>query len=187
VSGADAPPRRLRLFVALDLPPTARQALARFRDAAADADVWRPIGDDALHLTLVFLGARPEGDVAAIEAVLRAASGPAPPLRLAGALMLPPRRARVLCAAVEDREGELAALQARVSAGLEAAGLHRPEARPFRAHATVARLRPRARPPRTVDAGPEPAAFRGEAVTLYVSRLHPHGARYEALSRVPLR
>jgi 2'-5' RNA ligase len=182
----DARPPRLRLFVALDLPAAARAALAAFREAAADPDVWRPVGDEALHLTLAFLGARPEDDVARIEPVLRDAAGAAPPLRLAGALLLPPRRARVLCAAVEDRDGELAALQARVSAGLEAAGVYKPEARPFRAHATVARLRPRARAPREAGVDPEPIAFAGEAVTLYVSRLHPHGARYEPLVRVPL-
>jgi 2'-5' RNA ligase len=193
---------RLRLFVALDLPEPARTALARFRDAAADEEVWRPVDDAALHVTLAFLGSRPPGDVATIEGVLREAAGPAsplgerasaapppgaPPLRLAGALLLPPRRARVLCAALEDRDGSLAALQARVSAGLEAAGVYTPEKRPFRAHATVARLRPRARAPRSVDAAPEPIEFAGEAVTLYASRLHPHGARYEALARVPLR
>jgi RNA 2',3'-cyclic 3'-phosphodiesterase len=177
----------LRLFVALDLPAQARAALAAFRDAAADPAVWRPLPDEALHLTLAFLGRRPEGDVASVERVLTAAAGPAPPLALGGPLLLPPRRPRVLCADVEDREGVLAALQARVSEGLASAGVYVPEKRPFRAHATVARLRPRARAPREGPAeGPEPLAFRGEAVTLYASHLHPAGARYEALARVPL-
>jgi RNA 2',3'-cyclic 3'-phosphodiesterase len=107
-------------------------------------------------------------------------------LALTGALLLPPRRARVLCASLDDLDGTLAALQSRVSEGLAAAGVYEPEKRPFRAHATVARLRPRARAPRTVTAAPPPLEFHGEAVTLFVSRLHPHGARYEALSRVPL-
>ena len=107
----------LRLFVALDLPPEARAALAAFRDAAADPAVWRPVGDDALHLTLAFLGRRPPEAVAAAGRVLEACAGPAPALALGGALLLPPRRPRVLCVAVGDSGGALAALQSRVSAG----------------------------------------------------------------------
>lgn len=176
----------LRLFVALDLPPQARAALAAFRDAA-DPAVWRPLPDEALHLTLAFLGRRPEGDVQTVAGVLADAAGAAPPLALGGPLLLPPRRPRVLCAEVEDREGALAELQASVSAGLAAAGVYRPESRPFRAHATVARLRAGARAAREGPAaGPEPVAFAGEALTLYASHLHPSGARYEPLARVPL-
>ena len=176
----------LRLFVALEFPAPARAALAAFRDAAADPEVWRPVADEAIHLTLAFLGRRPAEDVATIEPVLHAAAGPAPRLALGGALLLPPRRARVLCADLDDRDGTLAALQSRVSDGLAAAGVYTPEKRPFRAHATVARLRSRARAPRSVDAAPEPLEFAGEALTLFVSRLHPHGARYEPLVRVNL-
>ena len=54
---------KLRLFVALDLPAPARAALAAFRAAAADPAIWRPVPDEALHLTLAFLGHRPEADV----------------------------------------------------------------------------------------------------------------------------
>jgi 2'-5' RNA ligase len=175
-----------RLFVALELPPAARSALVAFRDAAADPDVWRPVPNESLHLTLAFLGRRPADDVAAVEDALRAAAGPAPRLALAGAVLLPPRRARVLCAALDDPDGTLAELQARVSDGLAAAGVYTPEKRPFRAHATVARLRPRARAPRTVSGDPEPLEFHGEALTLFESRLHPHGARYEPLVRLNL-
>ena len=177
----------LRLFVALDLPPEARAALAAFRDAAADAATWRPVGDDALHLTLAFLGDRPGDDVAAVARVLEECAGPAPGLTLGGALLLPPRRARVLCVEVREEGGALAALQARVAGGLAAAGVYEPESRPFRAHATVARLRPRARAPREApSAAPEPLSFHGEALALYASHRHPVGARYEAHARVPL-
>ena len=176
----------LRLFVALELPPAVRDALVAFREAAADPDVWRPLPPEALHLTLAFLGRRPAGDVAAIGAVLHEAAGPAPRLALNGAVLLPPRGARVLCAALADPDGTLAALQSRVSDGLAAAGVYTPEKRPFRAHATVARLRPRRRAPRRVPAEPEPLEFEGDALTLFESRLHPHGARYEPLVRVSL-
>ena len=176
----------LRLFVALELPEPARAALVAFRDAAADPAIWRPVAPEAIHLTLAFLGRRPAEDVATIGPVLSAAAGPAPRLALGGALLLPPRRARVLCASLADPDGTLGALQARVSDGLAAAGVYVPEKRPFRAHATVARLRSGARAPRSLDAAPEPLELAGEALTLFVSRLHPHGARYEALERVEL-
>jgi 2'-5' RNA ligase len=177
----------LRLFVALELPPEVRAALVSFRDAAGDPDVWRPLAPEAIHLTLAFLGSRPEEEVETIGKVLRSAAGPAPRLALTDALLLPPRRARVLCASLADLDGTLAELQSRVSDGLEAAGVYTPEKRPFRAHATVARIRPRARPPRAVTVVPQPLEFHGEALTLFVSRLHPHGARYEPLVRVPFR
>jgi 2'-5' RNA ligase len=176
----------IRLFVALELPERVRSALAEFCREAAAPDVWRPVAVDNLHLTLAFLGRRPEADVVAIEPALAGCARPAPRLALGAALLLPPRRARVLCAEVEDPDGTLAALQACVSAGLARAGVYTPEKRPFRAHATVARLRPSARAPRSLEAAPEPVAFLGEALTLYESRLHPSGARYEPRVRIVL-
>ena len=174
----------LRLFVALDLPELVKDTLANLE---VDGDSWRPVKREALHVTLAFLGARPPTDVAAIEPIIAAqASTGGPDLTLGAILLLPPRRARVLTVALEDPDGTLAALQARVSAGLEAAGVYTPEKRPFRAHVTIARLRPRVRPPRTAALDPEPVAFAGRAVTLYVSRLHPSGARYEPLSSASL-
>jgi RNA 2',3'-cyclic 3'-phosphodiesterase len=183
---ASSRPDALRLFVALELPPPALDALTRFRDTAADPEIWRPVPTQSLHLTLAFLGRRPATDVPTIEGVLHAAAGPAPRLAFTGALLLPPRRPRVLCASLADLDGTLADLQSRVSDGLAAAGVYTPEKRPYRAHATVARLRPRARAPRSVDTAPEPLEFAGEALTLFESRLHPHGARYEPLVRLNL-
>jgi 2'-5' RNA ligase len=185
-SPAAAGERPVRLFVALDLPDPVRDALAALA-AAADPDVWRPLGRHALHVTLAFLGPRPPSDVAAVDALLSPeAGGPAPPLALAEAEVLPPRRGRVLVARIDDPTGALGELQARVSRALAAAGLYTPEQRAFHPHATVARLRPRARPPRAAGLPLEPLGFHPDAVTLYVSRLHPSGARYEPLARAPL-
>jgi 2'-5' RNA ligase len=173
---------KLRLFVALDLPAAARAALARFRDEAAEPAVWRPLPEASLHVTLAFLGYRLEDDVERIADVLRGLPPwVAPELALGGGLLLPPRRARVLTVALGDPEGGLAALQAGVSARLAAGGLYEPEARPFRPHVTVARLRAGARPPRALEAAPEPLSFRAGAVTLYRSRPGRGGAVYEPL------
>ena len=179
---AGAPAPKPRLFVALALPAVAREALGRFRDAAADPAVWRPLPESSFHVTLAFLGHRPADDVERVAAVLRALRAPgAPALSLGDGLLLPPRRARVLTVELADRDGTLGTIQAEVSAGLAAAGLYAPEARPFRAHVTVARLRPGARAPRALDAAPEAVAFTGGAVTLYRSRLQRGGAVYEPL------
>ena len=74
----------VRLFVALDLPDAARAALARFRDAAADPVVWRPLDEASFHVTLAFLGHRPEEDVERVAAVLRALPPWEPPRLGAG-------------------------------------------------------------------------------------------------------
>jgi 2'-5' RNA ligase len=178
---------KLRLFVALDLPEPARAALVAFRAAAADPAIWRPVADEALHLTLAFLGHRPEADVEAVAAVLRDAPATAPRLTLGRALGLPLKRPRVLTAAIVDHDGTLAELQEWVSDKLAARGLYVPEERAFRPHATVARLRPDAKVAGAKMPGPAPVSFYGEALTLYESRLRRGGARYEPLARLPLR
>jgi RNA 2',3'-cyclic 3'-phosphodiesterase len=179
----DAAPRRVRLFVALDLPPAAVSALAAFRDAAADPAVWRPLDDATFHVTLAFLGHRPETDVPAVRGVLGGLAPREPAtLALGDGLLLPPRRARVLTVALEDASGELRALQAEVSGGLEAAGVYTPEARPFRPHVTVARLRPDARAPRELGVAPERVPFPAGPVVLYRSHVGRGGASYEPLA-----
>ncbi len=178
---------KLRLFVALDLPEPARAALAAFRAAVADPAVWRPVPDEALHLTLAFLGHRPEADVERIAAVLREAPPSAPRLTLGRALGLPMKRPRVLTTAIVDHDGTLAELQGWVSRELAERRLYVPEAREFRPHATVARLRPDARVAGGKLPGPAPVTFYGEAITLYRSQLRREGARYEPLARLPLR
>jgi 2'-5' RNA ligase len=178
----------LRLFVALELPGEVRLALARYRDSVAVAEpaaVWRPVSAASLHVTLAFLGHRPEEDVEPVAAVLAGLpSWPAPELVLGGALLLPPRRARVLAVALADRSGDrLARLQAEVAGALAAAGLLVPESRAFLPHVTVARLRAGARSPRGLGAGtePEPVRFAGGPLTLFRSRLGRDGAVYQPL------
>jgi 2'-5' RNA ligase len=176
----------MRLFVALEVPDEARRALAAFRDEAADPAVWRPVADDSLHLTLAFLGNRPDGDVETCARVLGEAAGEqAPILRLTTALLLPPRGARVLCADVADAGG-LKDLQSRVSEGLARAAVHVPEKRPFHAHMTVARLQRGAHPPRGLSGlpDPQPLEFPGHYLTLFRSQLRPAGSYYEPLVRV---
>ena len=162
-----------RLFVALDLPDGIRATLA------ADSDRPRDVAPDprsrALHVTLAFLGNRPETDVDLIRPVIEAEHArPA-----ARARPHPHRSKRVL--ARGDHGRPAAPSKPASPTALQAAGVYTPETRPFRPHVTLARLRPRTKPPRGTTLTLEPRSFHGEAVTLYASRLHPDGARYEAL------
>ena len=166
-----------RLFVALDLPDGIRATLAA---VPIDRTTWRPIPEANLHVTLAFLGNRPETDVDLIDVGLITpiieAEHEGPELSLGDVRSF----GRVLAA---ELTGDLQPLQARVAQSLEAAGVYTPETRPFRPHVTLARLRPRTKAPRGTALTLEPRSFHGEAVTLYASRLHPDGARYEALVR----
>jgi RNA 2',3'-cyclic 3'-phosphodiesterase len=178
-----------RLFVALELPADVRAGLAAFGRAAAENDrALRPSRQDALHLTLAFLGHRALDEVEPARAVVRSVAGsPAPVLTLAGALWLSPRRPHVLTVALEDAGGALGALQATMVERLAGALPWQPEARPFRAHVTVARVRREWRP--RVDELPQApqASFTARAVVLFRSHLGGGGpSRYEALERADL-
>ena len=178
-----------RLFAALELPADVRAGMAAFgREAAANDRALRPSRADALHLTLAFLGHRALDEVAPACAVVRDMAGsPAPVLTLAGALWLAPRRPHVLTVGLEDADGALGSLQAAIVARLADALPWQPEARPFRAHVTVARVRRDWRP--RVDDLPEAprATFTAGAVVLFRSHLGGAGpSRYEALERAEL-
>jgi 2'-5' RNA ligase len=177
-----------RLFAALELPIDVRAALGAFGRAAADGDfALRAVSDDALHVTLAFLGHRPLDDIApAAEAVRSAVDGPVAALSLGDPLWLAPRRPHVLTVEVVDGDGELIALQERVVAALVDATGYQRDRRRFRPHVPVARVRHGAAPRRRgLPEGPR-AAFAGEAVVLYRSWLGGGPARYEALERVAL-
>ena len=178
-----------RLFAALELPAPVRDALAAFGRAAAEDDfALRPVGDDALHVTLAFLGHRPLDDIDPAREAVRAAGSVAGALDLAlgEPLWLAPRRPHVLTVEVLDATGALFALQERVVAELAEAVDYEPERRRFRPHVTVARVRHGARPrQRGLPEAPS-ASFAGDAVALYRSYLGGGPARYEALERVAL-
>ena len=178
-----------RLFAALELPADVRGALGAFGRAAADGDfALRAVSDDALHVTLAFLGHRPLDDIPfASEAVRAAVAGPVAALALGDPLWLAPRRPHVLTVEVVDGDGALMALQERVVAALVEATAYEPDRRRFRPHVTVARVRHGAAPRRRGLPEAPKAEFAGEAVVLYRSWLGGGPARYEALERVALR
>jgi 2'-5' RNA ligase len=89
----------------------------------------------------------------------------------------------VLWIGLRDDDGMLAAIAGAVATALASLGFE-PEARAFRAHVTLARLR--APQPVTLGAVVRPVAFEVDHVALFQSHLHPKGARYERLAALPL-
>jgi 2'-5' RNA ligase len=183
----------LRSFVAVLLPDPVRarvdEAVAALRRRAGGVS-WVRV--ENFHLTLRFLGAIDEATSDRVRAALaEAAAGCSPfDLTLGGFGAFPSAgAARVLWVGLLAGSEPLAALHARVEQALAARGVP-PEGRPFHAHVTLGR----ARDPRGVrgldDAlavAPGPlGATRVEAVHLMRSDLHPAGARYSVLARVPL-
>ena len=175
--------------MALDLPEGERAALASWRDELiADRDDLRPVAEEALHVTLAFLGYRPETEAVAIaEAMARGAGSAAPPLlRPAEVVPLPPSRPRLFALGLEEADGDCSQLQQSISDALEAGRFYKPERRPFWPHVTLARVK-RDRRADPLPAAPPPLKpFRAAQVTLYRSLLRPEGARYEALECLAL-
>jgi 2'-5' RNA ligase len=187
-SGRPGSPRA-RLFVALDPAPDARAGLAAWRDELiAGRDDLRPVRAEALHVTLAFLGYRPEKEVDAIAAAAFGALGglAAPVLAPGHVRPLPPRAPRLFALDLGDEDGRCGAVAAAVAGALAAARFHRPEKRPVWPHMTLARVKRdrRAQPLAVAPGAPEP--FAAPDVVLYRSHLRPEGARYEALARLAL-
>jgi 2'-5' RNA ligase len=154
--------------------------------ASAAREGLRAVPPESLHVTLAFLGERPEEEVAAIGAALHEAAAPVPRLAVGAPTWLPPRQPRVLAVDLEDPGGACSRLQGAVSAALVDLGAFTPERRPFRPHVTVARVRKGHRVDTALPALSRRPTFAASALTLYRSRLSPKGASYHALERVAL-
>jgi RNA 2',3'-cyclic 3'-phosphodiesterase len=183
----------MRCFVAIDLPDDVRAAVAaaqeRLRGAAPKADV-RWVAPGSMHLTLKFLGE--VADAEPIRAVLASVASRHGPIALAagGLGAFPgPSRPRVLWAGITAGVRELGLLAADVERALAPLGFA-PEARPFRGHLTVARVRsPRGLARIGAVLGADASAFGSWTATdvvLYRSHLRPTGSIYEPLARVEL-
>jgi len=194
--------RAARLFVALDLPDEIRSGIAEWQRGSLGDPALRPIRPAGLHVTLCFLGHRPQEAVAEAEAVL-AAIEPRPVALRFEADPAPLPRGRPGLYAIAAESEEAVGLQGELAAALIAAGLYEPEKRRFWPHVTVARVRserlePRkgerrgkGRPRRVSDPpGALPARlcepFGAVRLALYRSILKPEGAEYESLAGVDL-
>ena len=169
---------RVRLFLALRLPDPAVDALVAWQQRELRERIVPPA---SLHVTLAFLGSRPERELPAILDELRAAARRAgrPVLMAVGY-----RETRSVGMLVLDDEGGRAtALADDVQQRLERLGVYEREQRPWLPHLTVVRFRRR---PGLRPRLPELEPFSPSEAAAYLSRLHPSGARYEVLESVSL-
>jgi len=185
----------LRVFCAVELPGSIRASagehIEALRRLAPDVRAgWeRP---EKLHITLKFLGEIEQARVSALAEAACAAARSLEPFDLSveGAGAFPPRGpARVLWLGLKDSAGALALLQRRLEEECVARGFAR-EARPFKAHVTIARLRRPTGARRLAalheEKGFARAEFSVRDLVLIRSELGRGGSRYTELSRHPL-
>jgi 2'-5' RNA ligase len=185
---------RARLFVALDLPDRIREGIAAWGEEALADPALRPVPVESLHVTLAFLGHRPEKEIESIAEAVRESVGAAPWVELLDPVPRPPRgRARLFALPALSPGTE--ALQAGLEQRLVEGGFYEPAKRPFWPHVTVARVRPEARGSRRPAVVSDPPAklpealseaFLGVRLALYRSELKPTGAQYVPLAQFEL-
>jgi RNA 2',3'-cyclic 3'-phosphodiesterase len=194
----------MRLFVGLDLDEGIRGQITRFlegvRGFAPEARWVRP---ESLHVTLKFIGERPEPDVENIKAALATLEAAAFVLNFRGYGYFPTARAaRVFWIGAESNE-KLGSLAAAVDEGLVRLGIPKEE-HEFNAHLTLARgdaTWRAARKHKDKSTGhtfqhlqerlaglpiPEFGAMSAREFFLYRSQLSPNGSTYTKLAGFPL-
>ena len=189
----NAPSASLRLFAAVSPAAPVRMALCGLQQhwlaLLAEADPaaarrLRAVEEAALHLTLRFYGATPAARRPELQQRLAAdaAAASRSEARLQRLEHWPPRAPRVLVAAF-DAPPALLALAETLEASARTLGFAQ-EARPFRAHVTLARGRGHPLP--RVPVPLPPLALPIDAITLFQSRTLPTGPTYTPRHTAPL-
>jgi 2'-5' RNA ligase len=182
-------PARLRLFIAIDVPPVVRalvaEAIAPWRARFQDGR-WVPA--DNWHVTLAFLGSTAPDLLAWISSAVASVgeSTAAFGSRVEGlGAFRSVRRARVLWAGLHDDDGAMAELATDLGAALRSE--FTPERRGLTPHLTVARFDP------PVELGEDlhrvvlrSESFEVDRLTLYRSHLRRPWPVYEPLAVFPL-
>ncbi|MCD6358584.1 MAG: RNA 2',3'-cyclic phosphodiesterase [Dehalococcoidia bacterium] len=187
----DSAAGEIRSFIAVELPVDVRNELGVIEEKlrhGMDLSVkW--VNPKSIHLTLKFLGNIPQAKVPQIADALATVTKDNSPFSLElGELGVFPnlRRPRVIWLGLDGDVDKLISLQKKVDAALEALGFAR-EARPFKAHLTLGRVRGRGGQhdlgELLADANPENGCcFEVNGVSLMKSRLTPQGAIYMQLA-----
>jgi 2'-5' RNA ligase len=168
----------LRLFVALDLPPALRDALASRASGLPHAR-WVP--PENYHLTLRFIGEVEPWRAEEVDECLAALRGRPFDLALSGAGLFE-KAGRIHSVWIgAERNDALAALQAKIETALQRIGLP-PEKRRFAPHVTLART-DRAAPEKCIAWVQANNLFRAATVrmeefTLFSSRLGQEASVY---------
>lgn len=183
---------RARLFVALDIPEDVREGIVVWQQSFEDPAL-RPVRPENLHMTLVFLGYRPEKEIERIGEAIRAVRSPAPELRLKPEPVGIPRGKRPRLFVIDVESPGAVGLQAEVERRLVEGRFHEPEKRPFWPHLTVARVKPERkggrkpavveRPPGSLD---RTYVCRPTRLVVFRSHLKRSGAKYEPVAELEL-
>lgn len=180
----------VRLFIAVDLGEPIHgelaKQLARLKPLAPRA---RWVNPDALHVTLVFLGAVADELVPRVGALVSEVAGRHRPVTLqvrGGGSFGSSKRPRVLWTDISGDVGPLGAIKEDLERALAEVG-HRPEERDFRPHLTLARAKAPAGDHELVSCvqaldGTDFGQTRIDRLILYRSDLSPAGARYTPLA-----
>lgn len=181
----------MRAFIAIELPESIREALAReqarFRGVCPDARWTRPEG---IHLTLKFLGQISDDQVEEVKKALgQLARFDKFKVQAKGFGFFPnAKRPRVFWAGLEAPP-DLARLAAQVESATAAIGFS-PENRAFSPHLTLARFNvPRPQPKLQAllaeQSEPTLGTFEVSEFFLWESKLSPRGAEYRKVARFP--
>ena len=177
---------RDRFFVALPLAPEVRLAVDEWRDGLALPGRLVPL--EKFHVTLRFVG--PAGRVGReriVAALDGAALGGPFGFRIGGLGGFPrPGRATVAWAATEGDGGRITQLAGAVDEAVSSAGFGYDE-RPFRAHLTLARIRPPRDIRGSASSGPARIPALATELVFYRSRTEGSYTEYHRLESFPLR
>lgn len=181
---------KLRLFVAIELPLDAQEALYYLKNTVGKKlKKARWIEPRNLHITLQFLGYCPREQVADISAQLKRAAEDYSPFefRLDTLGAFPsPKRPRVFWMGVSEGKEAISRVQKRVEELLEPLGFQ-PEERDFHSHVTIARFKV----PEdlrevisTVNANTiYSKGIEAQGIVLFLSQLMPKGAHYSQVEK----
>ncbi len=189
-----APSETWRVFCAIELPEALREQIGQhiigLRSATEAKASWS--SPDNIHLTLKFLGDVEVERVATVSSAVAAAVSSIEPfkIRVEGVGAFPPRGApRVLWIGVNDLEGRLAQLHARIEDRFAKAGFAK-ESRQFHPHLTLARLRKPLGASALAAAHKErpfkPGDLSVSELIVIRSELSSKGSKYTTISRHPL-
>jgi len=171
-----------RLFTALTLPEKISESLSLM---APETHGIRPVPEEALHLTLRFIGEVEQQRVAEVEECLAQVEAPILKLKLRGVGVFPEgKNPRVLFAGVEENR-ELVELKKKIDRELSSLGFEN-DTRAYHPHVTLARLShplPEGTAEKIISFLKEAGSFESEPFicdefVLFQSRLHEDGARY---------
>lgn len=180
----------MRLFTGIPISPDVTANVSRLLDTLRPAAQvrWTPVYN--LHVTTRFIGEWPETRVPEIVERLQLLGDREPvPVRISGLGWFPnPHSPRILFAGVQD-SGALASLAGGTDAALEPLGIER-EAKPFRPHLTLARIKEPGVPLTALRQAiaqledTEFGSFPVSGFSLYLSQPGPAGSIYTRLADI---